>query len=222
MARESSSQSRGTAQSARTRETQQRSAQNAGRDRERTISTSRETAQPSVRGQGLARSGDGGRRGIGIWSASNPFVMMQRMAEDMEQLMDEFGRGRPGLAGAIAQRPGMRSLAGAEWSPQIEVRQQGDRIVVRADLPGVKREDVHIDVENDLLTIRGERREERTEEEGGFVRSERMYGQFSRTIPLPSGVDPEECEAKFQDGVLEVSIPMPSQNQRRGKRIEIR
>lgn len=235
MARESSTPSRGTAQSGRTRETsqgQQRGTSRAGAERERSISTSREGTQ---QGQGLARRGETSRASVGTWGTSSPFTLMQRMAEDMERFMEEFGLGRSGLRSSLTagmtpgMAPGLTPRANGTgmglstaWSPQVEVRQRGDHIVVRADLPGVKREDVQIDVENDMLTIRGERREERQDEREGFVRSERMYGHFSRTIPLPEGVDPDRCEATFKDGVLEIDIPAPEQSQRRGRRIEIR
>lgn len=230
MARETTSQAKGTAQSGRARSDAQaaRGGQNGGKERERSISTAREGAQQGqVRGQGLSRRPDIPRHLGSAWSSGDPFTMMQRMADDMEQLMDELGLGRlgtrPRMQGVLpAAGPRLGAMPSTTWSPQIEVRQRGDRILVRADLPGLKREDVQIDVDNDMLTIRGERREEREQEEGGVFRSERTYGHFARTIPLPDGVDPEACEATYKDGVLEVHIPIPAQSRGRSRRIEVK
>ena len=105
--------------------------------------------------------------------------------------------------------------------PQVEVLQRGNDLVVRADLPGLRREDVHVHLEDGLLTVSGERRFESTEEEDGVYHSERSYGRFSRSIPLPDGVDADACQAKFTDGVLEVRVPLPVQ-QSRSRRIEVR
>lgn len=245
MARESTTtRSRGTAQSGRTREAQPRTARSGdrsreperGRERERPLATSREGTQRGqnqaqgqvqapyqgqVQGQGLTRRGIGGRQGIGAFGAS-PFALMQRMADDMERFMEEFGFGRPELRPAIMPRFGLAGNGNNVWSPQVEVRQRGNRLVVRADLPGVNRDDIQVDVENGVLTIRGERRQEREEEREGVYRSERMYGHFARSIPLPEGADPDQFEANFKDGVLEISIPTPEQNQQRSRRIEIR
>jgi HSP20 family protein len=86
----------------------------------------------------------------------------------------------------------------------------------------VKREDVEVNVDDDVLTIRGERRHEHRETERGYRRTERSYGTFFRQIPLPTGVDPNRVQASFQDGVLEVVVPAPRAEQQRRKRIEIR
>jgi HSP20 family protein len=107
------------------------------------------------------------------------------------------------------------------WSPQIEVAQRGDEIVVRADLPGLTRDDVDIEVDQGILSISGERRQESRDEREGFIRSERSYGTFFRAIPLPETVNPDDISATFRNGVLEVSIPVPEDQQRRRRRVEI-
>jgi HSP20 family protein len=121
---------------------------------------------------------------------------------------------RPSSSATVASR-------GASWMPQVEVLQRGNDLVVRADLPGLRRDDVHVHLDDGLLTVSGERRYESTEEEDGVYHSERSYGRFSRSIPLPEGIDAEACEAKFADGVLEVRVPLPAQ-QSRSRRIEVR
>ncbi len=86
----------------------------------------------------------------------------------------------------------------------------------------MKREDVEVNIDNDVLTIRGERRAEHRAAEGGYRRTERSYGTFFRQIPLPDGVEPSQVEAFYEDGVLEVTIPSPGDQQRGRRRIDIR
>jgi HSP20 family protein len=114
------------------------------------------------------------------------------------------------------------ALERAAWSPQIETFRRGDKLVVRADLPGLKKEDVNVEVDNGMLAISGERREQHEEDRDGFYRSERSYGQFYRALPIPEGVSDAQCEATFKDGVLEVTLPAPKEEQRTAKQIPIR
>jgi HSP20 family protein len=113
----------------------------------------------------------------------------------------------------------LRQLQG--WSPQIEVTEHDGRLVVRADVPGVATEDLQIELEGDVLTISGERRSEQAQQRGNRGYTERTYGAFSRTIPLPEGVDADQVEASFENGVLEVSVTLPQQGRSR-QRIPIR
>ena len=106
--------------------------------------------------------------------------------------------------------------------PQVETTLRGDRLVVRADLPGIDKDDVRVEIDNDVLTISGERRNEQRDERDGYFRSERSYGSFFRAIPLPEGVNTDQCEAKFNDGVLEISLPAPKQEDRKTRQIQIR
>jgi HSP20 family protein len=100
---------------------------------------------------------------------------------------------------------------GRRWIPAMDLVEEGDRYVLRADLPGLSEKDVNIELESDVLTISGERKVEHSEEKGGYRRIERSYGSFSRSLTLPEGIDPEAVEAKFDRGVLEVRIPKPEQ-----------
>ena len=104
--------------------------------------------------------------------------------------------------------------------PPIEVLERDDRLVVRAELPGLSKDDVKVEVTDDLLTIVGERREEREETREGYRHSERRYGRFSRSVPLPEGVSPEDVRCTFQNGALEITMPAP-QRVERSRRIEI-
>jgi HSP20 family protein len=116
-------------------------------------------------------------------------------------------------------RTGQR--ASTLWSPQIESFQRGDQFVVRADLPGLKKQDVNIELTDDSLTIEGERREEREEDREGYYRSERSYGSFYRVVPLPEGAIPETAKANFNNGVLEVVLQAPPREVSRKRRLEI-
>jgi HSP20 family protein len=101
----------------------------------------------------------------------------------------------------------------------VDVLEEGNQVIVRADLPGLKKEDVEVSVEGDLLTIRGSRKEEKEVKEKDYYRSERSMGEFERTIALPDGVSTESIKASYQDGVLEVVIPRP--NVPASKRVQV-
>ena len=111
-------------------------------------------------------------------------------------------------------------LGRAAWTPQVEVFRRGDELVVRADLPGMRKEDVKVDVQPNQLVLQGQRTWENEEEREGVLRSERRYGSFYRAIPLPEGVRAEEAHASYRDGVLEITMPAP-ENQPRGRRLQI-
>jgi HSP20 family protein len=184
--------------------------------------------QPSGQSlQGRPRRGNGeqtglARRGSGMPSLfhmdpfdmfrMSPFALMRRFMEDIEQQwgQPEMGRGGQGMA-----------AAGSEFfAPPIEVLERDGHLVVRAELPGLTKDDVHVEVTEEALTIEGERRAEHEERQGGFFRSERRYGTFRRHIPLPEGVNAEQVTATFKDGILEIAMPAP-QRQVRGRQIEI-
>lgn len=101
------------------------------------------------------------------------------------------------------------------WAPAMDVIENADHFVLRADLPGMSEEDVSIEVEDQTLTISGERKSESELKEEGYHRVERAFGAFSRSLTLPAGVDVEAVEASFDRGVLEVRIPKPEQRKPR-------
>ena len=96
-----------------------------------------------------------------------------------------------------------------EWMPQVEILQNNGQFTVRADLPGLTKDDIKVEMAENMLTISGERKEEKEEKREGFYHSERSYGTFYRQLPLPEGAMPEKAEATFTNGVLEVTIPAP-------------
>lgn len=153
---------------------------------------------------------------VGYGPSGNSQALMRHMADDIDQLLQLFGFGSLGLGtGATQSMP-------VVWSPQIEVERQDGNLVVRADLPGVDPSDVNVEVDDGVLSISGERRDERREERDGAFRTERFYGRFHRAIPLPEGADDARVEARFENGVLDVTIPVPKQEQRRPKRVEVK
>jgi HSP20 family protein len=134
----------------------------------------------------------------------------------MERVFGDFGFGRTWL------RPhSPRALTGENRFPDIEVFQRNNNLVIRADLPGLSKDDVKVDVTEDVITIQAERKREHEEEKGGIYRSERSYGSFSRTITLPAGAISDQAKASFKDGVLEVTMPAPPESIKAGRRLEI-
>jgi HSP20 family protein len=97
------------------------------------------------------------------------------------------------------------------WTPAIDVVREDDHLVLRADLPGIKPEEVKIEVEDDILTVSGEHRESKEEKDRSYVRRERRYGSFSRSMALPRGVDAKKIKAKTHNGVIELTIPLPKE-----------
>ena len=97
------------------------------------------------------------------------------------------------------------------WTPAIDVVRENGNLVVRADIPGVKPEEVRLEVDRGLLTMTGEHEETAVDEDTRFVRRERRYGAFTRSMTLPPGVDAHKITAKTHDGMLEVTIPLPEE-----------
>ena len=113
------------------------------------------------------------------------------------------------------------SRAGAlrRWMPAMDLVETDDHFVLRADLPGMTQDDVRIEFEDGTLTISGERKAEHETKKDGYVRVERAFGSFSRSLTLPNGIDPEAVTAQFENGVLEITVPKPEA--RKPRRIEI-
>lgn len=123
-----------------------------------------------------------------------PFAELAEMRSRFDRLLADLGDARD-----------------REWMPAIDMIRDNGHLVVRAEVPGIKPEEIEIEAEGGVLTISG-KHEETSEEKGKeFVRRERRYGAFTRTMPLPEGVDPKKIKATTSDGVLEVTIPLPKQ-----------
>lgn len=151
---------------------------------------------------------------------SSPWVLARRMMEDMERFFDDSGFGR-----GLSQVVGPRELFGdvfsaAAWAPELDIFKRDDELVVRADLPGLQKKDLRLEVRENALVIEGERKKIEEEKKTDYFRSERIFGSFRRVIPLPEGVDQENIRAEMKNGVLEVCFKL-TQEVDRGKKIEI-
>lgn len=144
----------------------------------------------------------------------SPFSFMARFSEEMDRLFEDFGFGGGFLV------PSSGSFQNSMWSPLTEVFEREGQLVIQADLPGMSKDDINIDIEEDQIVIRGERHNEREENREGFYHSERSYGSFYRSIPLPQNIDSEQANATFRNGVLEITMPLPEERQRK-RRLEI-
>jgi len=127
------------------------------------------------------------------------------LPDDLERWMERAFRGPWLWRRRWPVWPGLRR--DVAWLPDMDVFEREGKTVVRVDLPGIKREDIEVAVEGDMLVIRGRREEAKEIKEEDFYCAERATGEFSRAISLPEGVKAEEIEASYQDGVLEVVVP---------------
>ncbi len=156
-------------------------------------------------------------------SAGSPFTFMRRFSEEMDRLFEDFGFGRgwlaPGFERGLDQ---LGTLAGSAWAPQVEVLERDNEMIIRADLPGMTKGDIKVEIADNAIAIRGERKSEREEDEEGYYRSERTYGSFYRRIPLPRGAKPEEASADFRNGVLEITMPTSQTTEEKSRQIEIK
>ena len=128
----------------------------------------------------------------------DPVRELDSLQGDMNRLFDRFFEGRGGNGNR-------------RWIPAMDLVETEDHLVLRGDLPGVREDDVEIEIKDNVLTVSGERRAEGEEKSQGFYRVERSFGSFSRSLTLPRGVDADSIEAKFDNGVLEVRIPKPAE-----------
>ena len=122
---------------------------------------------------------------------------------------------------AAAGSGGVSSQALRRWVPAMDLVEAGDEFVLRADLPGLSEGDVQIELEDNVLTVSGERKADHEERKEGYYRVERSWGSFSRSLTLPEGVDPEAVQASFERGVLEVRVPKPAQRKPRKVSISV-
>ena len=149
--------------------------------------------------------------------AETPFALMRRFSEQMDNLFAGFGLGH-GLMAPIEKGT---NLAQGLWSPQVEMFERGKNIVVRADLPGLTKDDVNVEVADNSITIEGERKHENDKKGEGYYRSERFYGKFYRRVPLPEGVKADDAEATFSNGVLEITMPAAKPEQKKSRKLQI-
>jgi HSP20 family protein len=175
----------------------------ATKNEQSTQATSKEEAQPAQNTGLVQRSQDGGetrRAGSGPslnpydTLLMNPFSLFRRLTEGLLQPNSSEDEASPAIA----------------WLPRLETFEHDGTYHILADLPGLSPKDVRVEADDGAIVIQGERKAEQDSTEGGVRRSERQFGYFFRRIPLPEGVDPEQAKARFQDGVLEITMPAPN------------
>ena len=118
--------------------------------------------------------------------------------------------------------PGVKFSEMDEMSFTADIFEEGNEVVVKADMPGVKKEDVDVSLSDDMITIRGERKKEEKVEKKDYFRVERAYGSFTRSFRLPADVLADKAEAKFDQGVLEIRIPKMEESRAKTKKVPIK
>lgn len=145
----------------------------------------------------------------------DPFRELRRMRDQLEQMFNNLeGRELPGIGERKPEEAGRKT-------PFTDIQERDGEITVTADLPGVKKEDIKVSVEDNYLIISADRSSEESEEGEGYVRKERKFGRFYRKIRLPSDVKKEEAKATYNNGVLEIKLPKKEKEKQEGKNIEI-
>ncbi|OQW37343.1 MAG: hypothetical protein A4E19_14405 [Nitrospira sp. SG-bin1] len=167
---------------------------------------SRSFGMPASRGEGSVS-----RHGSSLFSltprdffSASPFELMRRFTEDMDRFFEGAGSGA-----------GWGSSSTGLWSPPIEVKEKDGHLSICAELPGLRKEDIKVQLTEEGLTISGERKREEEDRQGGIYRSERSYGAFVRTIPIPGDAEVDQAQATFENGILTVTVPVPETTQRR-------
>jgi HSP20 family protein len=155
--------------------------------------------RPAASQGALARTKGASRELVPALPFASPFSLMRRFIEDLDLLME--GRDLEGAA----------SLG----VPPLEIVERDGKIVIEADVPGLTKDQIQVQVQDGQLVISGERRQEAEERQRGLTRSERIYGAFSRVVPLPEGARVDEAKASFANGVLEITVPVPAMSKAR-------
>jgi HSP20 family protein len=122
----------------------------------------------------------------------DPFAELADLRARFDRMLGDFGDGH-----------------GREWMPAIDVIRKAGELIVRAEVPGIRPEEIEIKAGDGVLTLTGKHEETTEDKESDYVRRERRYGAFTRTIPLPEGVDPSAINATTREGVLEITVPLP-------------
>ncbi|NOZ22377.1 MAG: Hsp20/alpha crystallin family protein [Planctomycetes bacterium] len=143
------------------------------------------------------------------WRKRGRELSLASFRDEMNKLFENF----------FSSGLNIEPVFGAGWSPALDISETDDAVTVKAELPGVDAKDVDLSLSGDVLTIKGEKKEEKEEKDRSYYRVERSYGSFSRTLRIPATVEPDKIEATFDKGVL--SITMPKKEEQKGKKIEI-
>jgi len=149
-----------------------------------------------------------GERGLGLWE---PFRDLRRMHDEMDRLFSSLW---PTGDGDLTKT--------AVWLPAVDMYEEKDRVIVQAELPGVKKEDMSLSLTEDSLTIKGQRKFEHEEKREGFYRMECRYGSFQRTLELPFPVKASAVKAEYKDGILIITLPKAEEAKTREIKIDVK
>ena len=145
-----------------------------------------------------------------------PLREMESMTEEMDRLFGQISE-RMGVSG-LRQKP----FSGERmWTPSIDMIDKKDEILVKAEVPGMDKKDIHVSVSGDILTIKGEKKTEQEVKEENYYRCETSYGSFLRTIPLPVAVESDHIKAQYKNGILELHLPKSKEVKEKTKEIAI-
>ena len=165
---------------------------------------------------------DVARRDIGTFE---PMTFLHRFGDEMDRVFSNFGLGRrleiPRMFTRMDLDPFLKEAETAMWAPKVEMFEKDGKLCVHADLPGVRKEDVTVEVRDNTLFIKGERKHEHEEKKEGFFRTEKSYGSFFRAFRLPEHVDVKKVKADLKDGVLNILIDLPVKEEPKARRIDI-
>lgn len=145
-----------------------------------------------------------------------PLREMEAMTEEMDRLFEQITE-RMGVSG-WRRKP---ILAERMWTPSIDMIDKKEEIIVKAELPGMEKKDIHVSVTGDVLVIRGERKTEQEVKDENYLRCETSYGSFMRTIPLPVSVESDKIKAEYKNGLLELHLPKTREVKEKAKEIAI-
>ena len=132
-------------------------------------------------------------------------IIRWRPTRDLLNIRDEVNRLFDNFFTGLPER--RRGLLEGEWAPSVDIAETDNEVVVTAELPGVKQDDVDITIADDVLTLKGEKKEEKEVKEKNYHRIERSYGSFQRSVSLPAGVQADKAKATYKDGVLHITVP---------------
>jgi HSP20 family protein len=146
----------------------------------------------------------------------DPFNEMALLSENLNKFFNRFFN-----EGLIAPKKSIfqDEIFKGTWNPDVDIYENKDSIIVKADLPGIQKDKIKVEVKDNVLTIHGERKEEKEINEKNVYRVERQYGEFYRSFALPAKVDASKITAKYKDGILEVTLPKPEET--KGKEIKV-
>jgi len=136
-----------------------------------------------------------------LWRTRRPFEGLATLCEGLDRWFDDDY---------------FEPSVERKWAPAVDIEEKDGTYLLKADLPGLRKEDIHVELENGYLTLRGERKEEYEKTRKNCYRVERTFGSFSRTFKIPEGVAEKDITAKYHDGVLELSIPAPKEIKPKG------